>query len=197
MTYDISNARAVLGYILLLVGPLLCAPVAMAAEPERPNIVLVLVDNLGWGELGAYGGGVLRGTPTPRLDRLATEGLRLTNFNVETECVQAKSDREGVLIYVNGDLHAAKWRDWKLHFWWQLEPQSGKDSLGAVQLEVPYLFNVLSDPQEDTDVGTANSWVVVPVSNMTRQFQASLRKYPPIPPGTPDPYNPPASTSRN
>ncbi len=39
-----------------------------------PNIVLVLMDNLGWGELGVYGGGILRGAPTPRLDRLAAEG---------------------------------------------------------------------------------------------------------------------------
>ncbi len=54
---------------------------ARAQENARSNIVLVLIDNLGWGELGSYGGGILRGT---RIDRLATEGLRLTNFNVET-----------------------------------------------------------------------------------------------------------------
>ena len=476
------TARAVFAHAILIATTLFFGPVGLAAEPEKPNIVLVLADNLGWGELGTYGGGVLRGTPTPRLDELAAEGFRLTNFNVESECVptraalltgrhplrsgtlrsvppgqpqglvgwevtlaevlaaqgyatahygkwhlgdvdgrfptdqgfdewygiprtdnealyttaigfdskaapiphilegrkgektrdvevfdinsrarldseitkrtlafieknarehkpffayvpltqvhyptlphpdfkgrtglgdfsdavvemdfrvgelldgikkngiadntififasdngpelrrpwrgfagpwrshyhtaleggirtpfiirwpgkipagrvsneivhvmdifttvanitgapvptdraidgvdqtefllgrQAKSNREGVLVYVNGDLHAVKWRDWKLHYWWQVEPQSGKDVWGAVKLEVPYLFNLLTDPQEETDVRTANSWVVVPVSRMISEFQASLKKYPPIAPGTPDPYQAP------
>jgi len=44
-----------------------------------PHIVLILADNLGWGELGCYGGGSLRGAPTPRIDQLAAEGLRLLN----------------------------------------------------------------------------------------------------------------------
>jgi arylsulfatase A-like enzyme len=57
----------------------------------RPNIVLVLADNLGWGELGCYGGGILRGAPTPRIDALAAQGLRLTNFNVESDCVPTRS----------------------------------------------------------------------------------------------------------
>jgi arylsulfatase A-like enzyme len=56
-----------------------------------PNIVLILADNLGWGELGCYGGGALRGAPTPRLDELAVEGLRFTNFNVESDCVPTRS----------------------------------------------------------------------------------------------------------
>jgi arylsulfatase A-like enzyme len=41
-------------------------------EAERPNIVFFFWDNLGWGEVGCYGGGVLRGAPTPRIDGLAT-----------------------------------------------------------------------------------------------------------------------------
>jgi len=53
---------------------------AAAAQESRPNVVVMLVDNHGWGELGCYGGGVLRGAETPRLDALATEGMRLLNF---------------------------------------------------------------------------------------------------------------------
>jgi len=64
---------------------------AWSVTGERPNIVLVLADNLGWGELGCYGGGVLRGAPTPCSDALAGEGLRLTNFNVGSDCVPARS----------------------------------------------------------------------------------------------------------
>ncbi|HET9404034.1 MAG TPA: arylsulfatase [Burkholderiales bacterium] len=64
---------------------------AQHRNPQTPNIVLILADNLGWGELGCYGGGVLRGAPTPRIDKLATEGLRLTNFNVESDCVPTRS----------------------------------------------------------------------------------------------------------
>ena len=57
----------------------------------RPNIVLILMDNLGYGELGVYGGGILRGAATPRIDQLASEGLRLLNFNVEAQCTPSRS----------------------------------------------------------------------------------------------------------
>jgi len=58
---------------------------------RRPNVVLILADNLGWGELGCYGGGALRGAPTPRIDRLADEGMKFLNFNVESDCVPTRS----------------------------------------------------------------------------------------------------------
>ncbi len=67
------------------------SPPSPPSLPSPPNIVLVLADNLGWGELGCYGGGVLRGAPTPHIDALAAEGLRLTNFNVESDCVPTRS----------------------------------------------------------------------------------------------------------
>ncbi len=64
---------------------------ATRAKTDRPDIVLVLMDNLGYGELGVYGGGILRGAPTPRIDALAAEGLRLLNFNVEAQCTPTRA----------------------------------------------------------------------------------------------------------
>jgi Sulfatase len=61
------------------------------AATTKPNIVLMLTDNLGYGELGVYGGGILRGSPTPRIDKLASEGMRLLNFNVEAQCTPTRS----------------------------------------------------------------------------------------------------------
>jgi arylsulfatase len=58
---------------------------------DRPNVVFMMVDNLGWGEIGVYGGGMLRGAETPRLDALAAEGTRLLNFNVEPQCTPSRS----------------------------------------------------------------------------------------------------------
>lgn len=63
----------------------------MSSDPQKPNIVLILADNLGWGELGCYGGGILRGAATPRIDAFAKEGLLLHNFNVESDCVPTRS----------------------------------------------------------------------------------------------------------
>ena len=62
-----------------------------ATAQDRPNVVLVVMDNLGWGEIGVYGGGVLRGAETPRLDQLAAEGMQFLNFNVETQCTPSRS----------------------------------------------------------------------------------------------------------
>jgi arylsulfatase A-like enzyme len=53
----------------------------------KPNIVFFLVDNIGWGDFSVYGGL----TPTPRIDRLASEGIRLNNYNVECQCTPSRS----------------------------------------------------------------------------------------------------------
>jgi arylsulfatase A-like enzyme len=62
---------------------------AQPAPQQRPNIVLIFPDNLGWGEVGVYGS--VRGVPTKRLDQLAAEGMRLTNFNVEYSCTVSRA----------------------------------------------------------------------------------------------------------
>ncbi|HZD03979.1 MAG TPA: sulfatase-like hydrolase/transferase, partial [Longimicrobiales bacterium] len=59
-----------------------------AAGDGPPNIVLMFPDNLGWGEVGVYGG--VRGVPTPNIDRIAAEGIRLNNFNVEYSCTVSR-----------------------------------------------------------------------------------------------------------
>jgi arylsulfatase len=53
---------------------------------NQPNIVFMLADNVGWGDLSCYGGLV----PTPRLDQLAAEGMRFTNFNTEAQCTPTR-----------------------------------------------------------------------------------------------------------
>ncbi len=72
--------------VLLALG----APVT-AYSQDRPNVIFMMTDNLGWGEIGAYGGGILRGAETPRLDALAAEGMRLLNYNVEPQCTPSRS----------------------------------------------------------------------------------------------------------
>ena len=52
----------------------------------QPNVVFMLADNLGVGDLGCYGGAVV----TPRIDALAGEGMRLTNFNTEAQCTPTR-----------------------------------------------------------------------------------------------------------
>ena len=71
---------------------LLTALLATAASAQdKPNIVFIFMDNFGYGELGVYGGGITRGGATPRIDTLASQGMRLTNFNVEAQCTPSRS----------------------------------------------------------------------------------------------------------
>jgi arylsulfatase A-like enzyme len=58
-----------------------------AAAEQKPNIVFILVDNIGWGAFGAYGGTI----PTPRIDKMASEGIRFNNYNVEVQCTPSRS----------------------------------------------------------------------------------------------------------
>ncbi|MEZ5546734.1 MAG: sulfatase-like hydrolase/transferase [Pseudomonadales bacterium] len=58
---------------------------------DRPNIIMILTDDIGWGELGSYGGGKLRGTPTPNLDTLAADGMKLLQHYSEPSCTPTRA----------------------------------------------------------------------------------------------------------
>ena len=57
---------------------------------KTPNIIYILADDIGWGELGSYLGGKLRGTPTPKLDELAEQGLLLLSHYSEPSCTPTR-----------------------------------------------------------------------------------------------------------
>ncbi|WP_395663922.1 arylsulfatase [Aestuariivirga sp.] len=77
--------------IFFVLATAILVPTVSRADDQKPNILFILADNLGYGELGAYGGGETRGAPTPVLDQLAREGLRLTNISMETQCTPSRS----------------------------------------------------------------------------------------------------------
>ena len=58
---------------------------------RRPNILLLVVDDLGWGDPGCYGGGEAIGAATPNIDFLAQEGLKLTSCYSQPTCTPTRS----------------------------------------------------------------------------------------------------------
>ena len=56
-------------------------------DRQHPNVVFIVGDDVGWGDLTCYGGVA----PTPRIDALAVEGLRFKNYNVEAQCTPTRS----------------------------------------------------------------------------------------------------------
>jgi arylsulfatase A-like enzyme len=57
---------------------------------KKPNIIYILADDVGWGEMGWQGGGKHRGTPTPELDKLAFEGMRFWTAYAEPSCTPSR-----------------------------------------------------------------------------------------------------------
>lgn len=94
---------------------------------------------------------------------------------------QTRSQREGFPFYIKNELRAVKWRNWKLHFYWEPEVNEGKG-----KLESPYLFNLTQDPKEESDVLITNTWVLGPVLRLVQAFNESCQRFPNIPPGKPD-----------
>ncbi|MCP4687099.1 MAG: sulfatase-like hydrolase/transferase, partial [Desulfobacterales bacterium] len=63
------------------------SPFGSASAREKPNVVYILVDNWGWGDISVQGSTI----QTPNIDTLAGEGLRMTNFNVQNQCTPTRS----------------------------------------------------------------------------------------------------------
>ncbi|EPE03067.1 putative sulfatase [Ophiostoma piceae UAMH 11346] len=106
------------------------------------------------------------------LDR-PIDGIYQTNFFRDPS---TKSERKGFLFYIKDGLRVIKWSDWKLHL--AYEPKVNQSS---GKLELPYLFNIVRGPKEETDMAHFASWVLQPMYRLRAELEKSL-KYDPAPP---------------
>ncbi|MGR5091755.1 sulfatase-like hydrolase/transferase [Vibrio maritimus] len=63
----------------------------MSIAAEQPNIVYINIDNMGFGDLSSYDGGLTRGAMTPNIDALGENGVQLWNFAPESQCTPSRS----------------------------------------------------------------------------------------------------------
>src|SRR5215467_7884382 len=67
------------------------------SNQDRPNILVIMGDDIGWFNIGAYHGGIMAGL-TPNLDRLAAEGMRFTDYYAEASCTAGRAN------FITGEL---------------------------------------------------------------------------------------------
>ena len=113
-----SLSKYLLTFICLTIGLL---SGASYAQVNKPNIILIMSDDFGYGDAGAYGGGEGRGMPTPSLDRLANEGMTFFSFYGQPSCTPGRAavqtgripNRSGMTTVAfqgqGGGLPAAEW----------------------------------------------------------------------------------------
>lgn len=106
---------------LAVVGFMLASVATASAQQKRLNIVLIVSDDTGWGDLGPYAGGEGRGMPTPNIDRLAQEGMTFYSFYAQPSCTPGRAalqtgripNRSGMTTVAfqgqGGGLLAAEW----------------------------------------------------------------------------------------
>ncbi|HOW46813.1 MAG TPA: arylsulfatase [Rubrivivax sp.] len=110
-----SMAAAVLGTFVLAAGP------GQALAQAKPNILLIVSDDTGYGDLGPYGGGEGRGMPTPSIDRMSRDGMTFFSFYAQPSCTPGRAaiqtgripNRSGMTTVAfqgqGGGLPAAEW----------------------------------------------------------------------------------------
>src|SRR5499427_1066389 len=106
---------------LLVVMTGLALVTASAEAQQKPNIILILSDDFGYGDSGPYGGGPGRGMPTPALDRISDEGMTFFSFYAQPSCTPGRAavqtgripNRSGMTTVAfqgqGGGMPAAEW----------------------------------------------------------------------------------------
>ncbi len=97
------------------------SPLQAQDAPAKPNILFIVSDDTGYGDLGPYGGGEGRGMPTPNIDKLADEGMTFFSFYAQPSCTPGRAamqtgripNRSGMTTVAfqgqGGGLPAAEW----------------------------------------------------------------------------------------
>ena len=100
---------------------LLLTTTTLHAQAKKPNILFIVSDDTGYGDLGPYGGGEGRGMPTPNIDRLASQGMTFFSFYAQPSCTPGRAamqtgripNRSGMTTVAfqgqGGGLPAAEW----------------------------------------------------------------------------------------
>ena len=89
-----ASSKRLLG--ALAAGLAALAPPAMAQQ-SKPNIVVIMGDDIGWSNIGVYNQGIMAGR-TPNLDKLATDGMRFTDYYAEASCTAGRAN------FITGEL---------------------------------------------------------------------------------------------
>ena len=89
MVMEFRKKAAVAGAFLLAALGLAASPPAARAQ-QKPNIVMLMTDDTGWNDFGAYGGGANLGHPTPNIDGVAQEGAVFTNWYGQASCTAGR-----------------------------------------------------------------------------------------------------------
>jgi arylsulfatase A-like enzyme len=84
--------------LLALMAAMAATSRPVAAQQQRaPNIIMIMGDDIGWFNIGAYNQGIMAGS-TPNLDRLAAEGMRFTDYYAEASCTAGRAN------FITGEL---------------------------------------------------------------------------------------------
>src|SRR5215470_12554076 len=84
--------------LMLSVAAAAISTQALAQQPQRPpNILVIMGDDIGWFNIGAYHQGIMSGK-TPSLDKLASEGMRFTDYYAEASCTAGRAN------FITGEL---------------------------------------------------------------------------------------------
>jgi arylsulfatase len=122
MTIRTIATRLLNGWIILLIVATWLGVAGVGhAQQAKPNIMLIVADDLGYGDTGPYGGGEGRGMPTPSIDRLSNEGMTFFSFYAQPSCTPGRAamqtgripNRSGMTTVAfqgqGGGLPAAEW----------------------------------------------------------------------------------------
>lgn len=101
---------------------------------------------------------------------------------------QDDSNREGVIVYMGDQIFGVKWGDWKVLF-----KENATIFSATETFDTPRVYNLLNDPGERDNVLFPYTWVAEKAIPQMYEHLASFKPYPPIAPGTPDPYEPPSN----
>jgi len=162
---------------------------------KKPNIVFILLDNVGWGNFEVYGGTI----PTPRIDKLASEGVRFTNYNVEVQCTPSRSAiltgrhpvRSGTFRvsypgeglsgmapweYTIAELLSDAGYATALYGKWHLGDHKGRLPNNQGFDEWWGIMNTMDEAGYTATIG----WVLAPNFKLISEYQRSLKEYPNI-----------------
>ena len=97
ITIKLGKCICCIGAALFAVSVLWMTAGSAVAQARKPNILVIMGDDVGWFNIGAYHQGMMSGK-TPNLDKLASEGMRFTDYYAEASCTAGRAN------FITGEL---------------------------------------------------------------------------------------------